>query len=42
MQGSHKGAMTFETLKVTQQEISGEGLDEVGEFDIVNGHINGS
>ncbi len=31
--------MTFECLKVNKRVILGEGIDEVGEFDIVNGHV---
>ena len=42
MQGGQKGDMTFESLKVNKQGISGEGVDSVGEFDIVNGKVSGN
>jgi hypothetical protein len=42
MQNGQKGEMTFESLKVNKQGISGEGIDTVGEFDIVNGKISGN
>ena len=33
--------MTFEFIKVTSSGIEGEGVDFCGEFDIINGHVDG-
>jgi hypothetical protein len=42
MQGGQKKEMTFESLKVNKQEISGLGFDSIGVFDIVNGKVFGN
>ena len=35
-----KRDMTFESLKINNGTIVGEGLDEIGEFDFENGIVN--
>jgi hypothetical protein len=42
MQCGQKKEMTFESLKVNKQEITGLGFDSIGVFDIVNGKVFGN